>query len=393
MFKMLRKFVFALVLLFAFVLGTSFASATEISRAYFKIKTPSGFSQIKTYLHHDFGDGVFSIEAPKYVIQNLSKSKFLEFRGEASLWQILEIPQAPEVPDYGSLFARWRIDAVCSPTTPVPWGITRVNGGSGGAGMVVAVLDTGVKTDHPDLKDNIVGCYDVQTPFIKTKCKDGYGHGTHVAGTVAANGKIKGVAPEAKIIAIKVCSDRGWCWSDDVARGVRYAADKGANIINLSLGGSSMTTDEKNAIDYAVGKGLLVVAAAGNSGPGENTIKYPGAYDKVLAVGAIDSSDAIANWSSRGNNYVTTAWLVEERDIEFAAPGVAIESTYKDGCYATWSGTSMATPHVAGLAAKVWQGSQGVTRIYLQDRARNNYPDIGRSGDDPDAGFGLPTAP
>ncbi|MFZ5933138.1 MAG: S8 family peptidase [Patescibacteria group bacterium] len=389
----MRKLLFLLAVLglLAFLAGRSVAKANETTRAYFRIKTPAALAQIRPYMRHDFGEGVFSIEAPRSVIQSLAKSKFLEFRGEASLWTITEIPDLEELSSYWSTLARPA--AVCSPTTPTPWGVTKVNGGSGGASVKVAVADTGVYTNHPDLKANIVDCVDAQYPSLRKRCADGNGHGTHVSGTIAANGKIKGVAPEAKIMAIKVCSNSGLCWSDDVARGIRYAADKGANIVNLSLGGSSLALDEKNAIDYAVGKGVLIVAAAGNSGPADNSINYPGAYYKVVAVGATSSTDAITNWSSRGNNYATTAYLVEERDIEFAAPGLTVESTWRDGCYKVLSGTSMATPHVSGLSAKLWQGAAGTTRTYLQDRARYNYADIGRAGDDPDAGFGLPTVP
>lgn len=374
-------FVLASILLIslAFVLGSKFTQASEIGRAYFRIKNEGGLAKVAPYLHHDFGDGVFSIEAPKVVIEALAKSKLLEFRGEASLWEIS---------------SHREISASCSPSSQIPWGVAKVKGGTGGSSLKVAVIDTGVKSDHPDLINNLVDCKDAQSFVLRNRCKDGNGHGTHVAGTILANGKIKGVAPDAKLMAIKVCSDSGFCWSDDVARGIRYAADNGANIISISLGGSSLAQDEQLALDYAIDtKGALVVAAAGNSGPGDNSIGYPAAYYKVVAAGATDSQDAIASWSSRGNNFTTTPYLVEERDIEFAAPGVAVESTWKDGCYKTISGTSMATPHVSGLAAKVWQGSAQTTRTFLQDRAKNFYTDIGRSGDDPDAGWGLPTSP
>ncbi|MEK7188485.1 MAG: S8 family serine peptidase [Patescibacteria group bacterium] len=374
-------FVFGLILLtsLAFVLGSKFTQASEIGRAYFRIKNQEGLVKVAPYVHHDFGDGVFSIEAPKLIIAALSKSSVLEFRGEASLWEIS---------------SHREISATCSPSASIPWGVAKVRGGTGGGGVKVAVVDTGVKSDHPDLQLNIVDCKDTQSTLIRSRCKDGNGHGTHVAGTILANGKIKGVAPDAKLMAIKVCSDNGFCWSDDVARGIRYAADNGANIISISLGGSSLALDEQLALDYAIDtKGALVVAAAGNSGPNDNSIGYPAAYYKVVAVGATNSSDSIASFSSRGNNYATSAYSVEERDIEFAAPGVAVESTYKDGCYKVYSGTSMATPHVSGLAAKVWQGSASSTRSFLQNRAKNFYADIGRIGDDPDAGFGLPTSP
>lgn len=377
--KSFVKAVFFFIALFAsFYFGVSLVDSAEESRAYFKIKTPEVPSSVSSFISHEFPDRVFSIRAPRVVIDILKNNPNFEFRGEASIWNIS--------PHQSS-------SATCAPANSIPWGVAKVNGGSGGAGIKVAVLDTGVNKDHPDLKTNIVDCRDAQTPSLRARCPDRNGHGTHVSGTVAANGKIKGVAPDAKIMAIKVCSDAGWCWSDDVARGIIYASDNGAQVINLSLSGSSIAADEKAAIDYADSKGVLVVAASGNDGPSDNSIDYPAAYYKVVSVGATDSTDQIASWSSRGNNYSSLAYTVEERDIEFAAPGVSVESTARNGCYATYSGTSMGTPHVSGLAAKVWQGSSGTTRSYIQDRARNNYSDIGRLGDDPDAGFGLPTAP
>ena len=391
----MKKLLIIFAVVVAFFAGTflSSAQAQEIGRAYFKVTSPTALTSISRYIHHDFGDRVFSIEAPLSIIERLKSNSNLEFRGMASQWQLLEIPDAPSIPD--SPASHRSTTSSCSPTTQTPWGVTKVNGGQAGSGsgIKVAVVDTGVKKDHPDLKNNIVDCRDAQYSSLLARCSDGNGHGTHVSGTIAANGKILGVAPAAKIMAIKVCSNGGLCWSDDIARGVRYAADNGANIISISLGGSGITQDEVNAMNYAVGKGVLVVAAAGNSGPDDNTILYPAALANVVAVGAINSSDAIASWSSRGNNYNTTPYVVEARDIELAAPGVSVESTWKDGCYYTASGTSMATPHVSGLAAKVWQGSGSATRTYLQNRALNNYADIGRVGDDPDAGFGLPTAP
>lgn len=370
-----------LLLFFFLLLIGSFTSvnAADLQHAYFRINNPQAKILIEKYLHHDFGDNIFSIEAPSSVINVLSKLPSLEFRGMASVWKISSHQKA---------------SATCSPSASLPWGVVKVNGGTAtDSTAVVAVVDTGVYISHPDLKNNIAGCVDVQTRSLRKSCLDGNGHGTHVAGTIAANGKIKGVAPTAKILAIKVCSNSGWCWSDDVARGIRYAADNGAGIISISLGGSALALDEKNAIDYAISKGSLIVAAAGNSGSSDNTIEYPAAYAPVVAVGAIDSANTIASFSSRGNNYSTAPYSVEERDIEFVAPGVSIESTSNKGCYAIYSGTSMATPHVSGLAAVLWQGSAATTRSYLQDRARNFFSDLGRPGDDPDAGFGLPTAP
>lgn len=282
----------------------------------------------------------------------------------------------------------------CYPDNQKPWGIVKVNGGSGGVGVIVAVLDTGVDQDHPDLIANIFDCVTKVTHFVPDakSCEDAHGHGTHVSGIVLANAGsdssgVYGVAPEASLIAVKVCDRRGYCYGDDMAAGIYYAADNGANIISMSIGGDTPDSQVLTAIDYAVDKGVLPVAAAGNDGPADGSIDYPGAYVKIIAVGAIDSGKAVPDWSSRGIN--NGDYIIEEQEVEFGNPGVSVESTYNDGCYAYGSGTSMATPHVSGLAAKLWQGNAADTRVYLQDIAI----DIWTTGDDTATGFGLPIAP
>ena len=280
----------------------------------------------------------------------------------------------------------------CLPSNTMPWGIVKVNGGEGGDGIVVAVLDTGVDRDHPDLVKNIVSCLS----FGYLSCADDNGHGSHVAGTILANGGsdglgIVGVAPKAKLMAIKVLNRKGSGYTDDIAAGIYYAADHGAKIISMSLGGSTESLLMKDAIDYATKKGVLVVASAGNSGPALNSIGYPAANPKVIAVAAFWESGAIASFSSRGLN--DNDWEIEPREIEFAAPGVYVESTWNTGCYNTISGTSMAAPHITGIAARDWKDSASDTRTYLQGLAKiytDNKLDYGQSGDDIEAGFGLP---
>ncbi len=302
-----------------------------------------------------------------------------------------------------------------APSTQVPYGIKMIYGDpglapaaiSGGNGIKVAVLDTG-SVDHPDFtrpdgSKVIVECLDFsnrRADVLEESCADGHGHGTHVIGTIAAAGGadgqgVFGVAPGASIMSYKVMADNGRGYADDVARAIRMAADHGANIISLSLGASTPSVDEQEAIGYATGKGALVIAAAGNAGPEEGTIGYPGAFADVVAVAALNPDEVVAYFSSRGvsdGNDMTIA----EREVEVAGPGRSIISTYKDGGYRSMSGTSMATPHITGLAAKMWQGSAAATRAWLQQSARAH--DITRAerlanaaeGYDIASGYGLP---
>lgn len=289
----------------------------------------------------------------------------------------------------------------CYPDEQKPWGIVKVNGGTGGLGVDVAVLDTGAYTDHLDLVNRVEQCKDfTKGPRVKNGCADGYGHGTHVAGTILADAGsdgqgIYGVAPEADLFAYKVCGNDGSCWTDDIAAAIDYAGSNGAEIVSMSLGGDTQSSLIKDAIDRNLH--ILFVAAAGNDGPADGSIDYPGAYVKVMAVGAIDSGENVPSWSSRGIN--DGDYTIKEREVEFGAPGVSVESTYNDGCYTYMSGTSMATPHISGLAAKLWDVADGIldgvgnaadTRIYLQDRAKLH--DLHTSGDDTATGFGLPIA-
>jgi len=292
------------------------------------------------------------------------------------------------------------------PSDQTPWGIEVVYNDYfiastyGGEGVNVAVLDTGVSKDHPDLQNRVSQCKDFthkRFPIRDRVCDDKNGHGTHVAGIILADAGldglgIYGVAPQANLFSYKVCGNDGSCWADDVAMGIRMAVDQGAHIINLSIGSDQQSALIADAIAYAVSKDALVVAAAGNDGPYFESIDYPAANENVVAVGAVDASISVPDWSSRGINSTTTSYLVEEKDLEFGAPGVNIESTWKNGGYVILSGTSMSAPFVSGLAAKFWrfdvpEGERALaTREYLHQLA----VDIWLLGDDDSTGFGLP---
>lgn len=292
------------------------------------------------------------------------------------------------------------------PSDQTPWGIEviynnpYISSTYGGQGVNVAVLDTGVLKDHPDLKNRISQCKDFthkRFPVRDGVCDDKNGHGTHVAGIILADGGsdglgIYGVAPEANLFSYKVCDNGGSCWADDIATGIRVAADNGANIINLSIGSDQQSPLIADAIAYAVSKDVLVVAAAGNDGPYFESIDYPAANPNVVAVGAIDASISVPDWSSRGINSTTTPYTVEEKDLEFGAPGVNIESTWRNGGYIILSGTSMSAPFVSGLAAKLWSfdAVNGQQASATRNKLQQSSVDIWLLGDDDATGFGLP---
>ncbi|MGW0949886.1 S8 family peptidase [Streptomyces sp. NPDC002623] len=247
--------------------------------------------------------------------------------------------------------------------------------GYNGTGVDVAVLDTGVDTGHPDLAGKLA---ETQSFVPGEAVQDGHGHGTHVASTIvgsgaASDGKRKGVAPGADLFVGKVLDNTGHGQDSWIIAGMDWAAHSGAKIVSMSLGGTatgpsdilSETVDELSA-----STGTLFVIAAGNSGPAEQTVGTPGIADSALTVGAVDKSDKLASFSSRGPRLGDSAVKPE-----ITAPGVAITaaraagttmagSTPVDDYYSTASGTSMATPHVAGAAALVaqahpdWTGQQ-----------------------------------
>lgn len=218
-----------------------------------------------------------------------------------------------------------------------------------GEGIVVAVIDTGIDKTHPDLKDQIIGGED----FTNTgDFQDDNGHGTHVCGTILAalnNYGVVGVAPRAKVLALKVLDQSGRGDIKWINAAIEYAINwEGSNgekvsVISMSLGGPE-EEEEHRLIQKAVQNNILVVCAAGNSGDGrEDTdeMDYPGAYPEVVQVGAVDLEKNLADFSNTND------------EIDLVAPGVEIFSTYIGGKFAKLSGTSMATPHVSGAAALV----------------------------------------
>lgn len=268
----------------------------------------------------------------------------------------------------------------------VVWGgaenATNVIPGQGGAGINVAVIDTGIDCGHPDLSPNCV--YGInyvtkgQIPF------DDHGHGTHVSGIIAAGDNgfgVIGVAPEATVYAVKVLSSGGsGSWSS-VASGIVWATQNGMEVINMSFGGTSFSQAVADAVQKASAAGVLVVSAAGNAGCCD-TVNYPAKLPESMAIAAVDKADHWAGFSSTGP------------ELDVAAPGVSILSTVPTGSctlcdasgYRTLSGTSMATPHVSGTGALLM--SRGFTNLDAWAAINGTARDLGDPGFDTLFGYG-----
>jgi subtilisin family serine protease len=301
--------------------------------------------------------------------------------------------KSPKEDDDAPIFTLppYRVEAVfTSMAETIDWGIKLVGvpnlwRHTKGEGIKVAVLDTGIALEHPDLRDSIADAKD----FTKSKSgpSDVAGHGTHVAGTIAARENSSGVigaAPKCKLIIGKVLGDNGSGSAKSVSQGVYYAIDKGADIISMSLGSSSSSAMIHNSIKAAVKAGIFVVVAAGNEGPKIGTVGYPGRYDETITVGAIDSNKRIAKFSSRGTS------------VTIAAPGKDILSTYPPKGLAKLSGTSMATPLVSGIVALMLSkhnqfGSKTPIKSQkdLEQHLKDTAIDLGPDGWDPSYGHGL----
>lgn len=268
----------------------------------------------------------------------------------------------------------------------VPAGVAQIKAPAGwpssqGQGVRVAVVDTGIDYNHTDLKANYKGGVSF-VPGATTPLDD-HGHGTHCAGTIAAtiNGAgVVGVAPSASLYAVKVLDSSGNGAYSQIISGIDWCVQNKMHIVSMSLGGSGGSTALQSICNTAWTKGLLLVAAAGNSGaptpPATSTVGYPGKYQNVIAVSAIDTANALASFSSRGP------------EVDLCAPGVNVLSTTKGGGYGNMSGTSMACPHVSGAAAVVWGAHRFGTNEQIWNLLAYYVDNLGAPGWDANFGYG-----
>jgi subtilisin family serine protease len=272
-----------------------------------------------------------------------------------------------------------------------------------GTGITVAVVDTGVMADHPDLSGQVLtGAHFLHSdngepvePGIGGT-DDFSGHGTHVAGTIAAKSNnstgVSGAAPGAQILPVKVLCGDGNGFTSDVVDGVVWAVDAGADVINLSLGGGA-TSGEEAAIAYARDHNVVVAAAGGNdgnNGPASYPAAYSDVYANVVAVAATDNNNGHPSYGTSGNN---------AGYLDVAAPGgvpaagcnatVEVLSTWNDGDYCAIAGTSMSTPHVSAAAALLRSANGACTAAQVRTRIRNTATDLGAPGEDSTFGTGL----
>jgi subtilisin family serine protease len=266
------------------------------------------------------------------------------------------------------------------------WGVKRIGSGVAhlngylGTGIKVAVIDSGVDYNHVDLAANFAGGYDFAD--ADDDPMDFHSHGTHVAGTIAAirnETGVVGAAPEVEIYALKVFSDYGSSANyDDIVAAIQWSVDNGIQVTNNSYGSlSNPGAFVQSAFDNAYDAGVLHVAAAGNETKGnqKNNVIYPAKFASVIAVSASDSNDIRAGFSSNGP------------EVELIAPGVSINSTVLNSTYGFKSGTSMASPHVAGVAALVWSANSSMSNAEIREALKNNAEDLGLTFND--QGYGL----
>jgi subtilisin family serine protease len=255
------------------------------------------------------------------------------------------------------------------PAQSLPWGVDLIDAelawvSSTGQAVKVAIIDTGVDRNHPDLSANIKG--GINTINSAKTYQDDNGHGTHVAGIIGAVNNsigVVGTAPQVDIYSVKALGRSGSGYLSDIIEGLQWAVTNKMQVISMSLGTNSDNQSFHDAIRAVYNAGIIQVAAAGNDGPTDNSVDFPAKYPETIAVSAIDNLGQIPSWSSRG------------AEVDLAAPGVDINSTWNNDLYKVISGTSMATPHVTGtvaltIAAK-GQMAPDAMKKYLKSKAKN----------------------
>jgi len=338
----------------------------QISSAKVKGKKPFDIASAKSEVRKAGGAIKKELKKHKMVAATMSKSALNKLRKNPNVESIeVDVRRKP-----------------MAQTTPYGYTMVQANqfAQSDTTARKVCIIDTGYNLGHPDLpgtNDGVTG--QANNSAVGNWYNDGNGHGTHVAGTIAAydnNEGVVGVYPGVDMHIVKIFNDNGqWTYASDLIDAITQCQDAGSNVVNMSLGGGSSSTTERNAMQSFTDAGMLLVAAAGNDG---NSAKsYPASYDAVMSVAAVDSNENRASYSQYNDQ------------VEIAAPGSAVQSTYPTNTYASLSGTSMATPHVAGGAALVWSYFPQCSNNQIRSALNATAEDKGSAGRDNFYGYGL----
>jgi thermitase len=319
---------------------------------------------------------------PAAVASRLNRSKLVQYAEPNELLHAAWFPNDPRFHELYGLHNTGQNGGIADADIDAPegWEAAGLGGFPATGGVRIGVVDTGIDQTHPDLSGQTVACaQSLDMPIEVGQCDDGNGHGTHVAGTIAAKANngigIAGVAFNADLAVCKALDDSGSGTVADVANCITWVRSQGAKVISLSIqGGNTATLQAAVANAWSNGNGALIVAAAGNDG--DSTLEYPAAYPEAVSVGATDNRDAHADFSN------TNA------DVEISAPGVDVLSTVPGGGYETSSGTSMATPHVSGAAGVLWEHFPFDTAAAIRIRLDGGVNDLGPAGRDTSFGYG-----
>jgi thermitase len=318
---------------------------------------------------------------PSAVAAALNATPGVEYAEVDKPMQLLATPNDPRFPELYGLNNTGQTGGTPDADIDAPegWDLAGMGAFPATGGVKVGIVDTGITQTHEDLVGKTVDCgQSTAGVVVSGACVDDNGHGTHVAGTITANaGNARGVTGVAFTSPLSICKalsgPLGQGTTSDVASCITWVTDRGAKVISMSLGGSAATTLQ-DAVRYAASHDVLVLAAAGNDG--NSTTEFPAGYAEVVSVAATDARDAHASFSN------TNA------DVEVAAPGVNVLSSYNDGGYRVLSGTSMATPHAAGVAAVIRTKNPTFTAAQARSKLDASVDDKGVAGRDTSFGFG-----
>jgi thermitase len=341
---------------------------------------PSGASLGGTI--HGLGAHVVKTSGdPAAVVAALNAEPGVEYAEVDKPMQLLATPNDPRFPELYGLDNTGQTGGTPDADIDAPegWDLAGMGAFPATGGVKVGIVDTGITQTHEDLTGKTVDCgQSTGGIVISGACVDDNGHGTHVAGTITANANnargVTGVAFNSPLSICKALSGPlGQGTTSDVASCITWVTDRGVKVISMSLGGGAATTLQ-NAVRYAASHDVLVLAAAGNAG--NSATEFPAGYAEVVSVAATDARDAHASFSN------TNA------DVEVAAPGVNVLSSYNDGGYRALSGTSMATPHAAAVAAVIRTKNPTFTAAQARSKLDASVDDKGVAGRDTSFGFG-----